>query len=224
MRVTIEIAGDLRAGMRREFRAGERAVTASMREAAEGAKLDFRAMTTAGGLGPRLARAWRSEVYPKGGDSLKAAALVWTKAPKLIRAFSENTLIRSKNGLFLAIPTENAPKKGVGGGKISPSNFPEGRYGRLRFVYRPGKPSLLVVDAVGVNKSGKIGRQRKNFGKTKAGNFRSGVTTVVMFILVPQVRLRKRIDIDSVARKWGSRLAGAIVRRWEAAARDGNGS
>jgi hypothetical protein len=40
---------------------------------------------------------------------------------------------------WLAIPTENAPRKGVGGKRISPSTFPEQCLGRLRLVARPGR-------------------------------------------------------------------------------------
>ena len=34
----------------------------------------------------------------------------------------------------------------------------------------------------------------------------SGLTTVVMFILVPQVRMRKRLDVKKVTERWSRRL------------------
>ncbi|WP_353799190.1 DUF6441 family protein, partial [Thalassospira sp.] len=106
------------------------------------------------GLGTRLARTWRSRAYPNKGYD--AASLVWSKAPQIVRTFDRGTVIKSKSGFWLAIPTASAPKRGVGGKRITPSNFPEYRFGPLRFVYRRGQPSLLVVD--GVRVSGKTGR------------------------------------------------------------------
>jgi hypothetical protein len=42
------------------------------------------------------------------GVSLNAAAVVWSKAPVIIGAHDAGALIRSKNGLWLAIPTASA--------------------------------------------------------------------------------------------------------------------
>jgi hypothetical protein len=50
--------------------------------------------------------------------------LVYTKAPQIVRAFDEGTLIRSRRGRFLAVPTENAPRKDTDGRRISPSTVP----------------------------------------------------------------------------------------------------
>lgn len=57
-----------------------------------------------------------------------------------------------KSCVWLAIPTPLAPKRGVGGKRIHPGNFPEHRFGLLRFVYQRGRPSLLVLDGVHINK------------------------------------------------------------------------
>ena len=94
----------------------------------------------------RHANSWRDKHYPN--QKLDAASLVYTKAPQIIRAFDEGAVIRSRRGRFLAIPTENAPRKGTDGKRISPSTFPEHRFGPLRFVPRPSGPSLLVEDGL----------------------------------------------------------------------------
>jgi len=47
---------------------------------------------------------------------MRAATLVWSKAPQIIRTFDEGAVIRSESGLWLAIPTQQTPKRGVGGG------------------------------------------------------------------------------------------------------------
>jgi hypothetical protein len=49
--------------------------------------------------------------------------VVYTRAPQIIRAFDEGAVIWSARGRFLAIPTENVPRKGTDGRRISPSTF-----------------------------------------------------------------------------------------------------
>jgi hypothetical protein len=68
-------------------------------------------------------------------------------------------VIRSKRRRFLAIPTENAPRKGTDGRRI-PSTFTEHRFGPLRFVPRQSGPSLLVVDGLRASFSRKTGELR----------------------------------------------------------------
>src|ERR687891_78500 len=96
--------------------------------------------------------------YPN--QKLDAASLVYTKAPQIIRAFDEGAVIRGRRGRFLAIPTENAPRKGTDGKRISPRTFPEHRFGSLRFVPRPSGPSLLVVDSLRASFSRNSGELR----------------------------------------------------------------
>lgn len=211
MRLAAAVEGNLRDLLETDLQRGERAVTQAVRQAGVGLKEDLRSQTVVAGLGPRLARTWRSEIYPRGGASLGAAALVWSKAPAIMRAFTEGAIIRSKTGLFLAIPTEAAPARGVGGKRISPNNFPDHIYGPLRFVYRRGAPSLLVVDGL----RARSGRPGKFAPASKRAASRGHTATVVMFILVPQVRLKKRIDLDEAADRWIAGLPSMIVREWE---------
>lgn len=212
MRLQAALVGRLDEYLREELKRGEGATTRGVRRAAEGLKNELRSQTIGGGLGPRLARTWRSESYPRGGQSLGAAALVWTKAPQVLQAFDDGVLIRSTNGKFLAIPTDAAPKRGVGGKRINPSNFPEHSLGRLRFVYRRGAPSLLVVDGLRA-RTGKRG----GFGRAGKRALAKGQTaTVVMFVLVPQVRLKKRLDVKRAAEKWVRQLPSLILEEWGA--------
>ena len=142
MKLAAMIARSLQADMQAELRDIERAVTTGTRDAGRGLKTELRRQVTSAGLGQRLANSWRDKHYPN--QKLDAASLVYTKAPQIIRAFDEGAVIRSRRGRFLAIPTENAPRKGTDGRRISPSTFPEHRFGPLRFVPRPSGPSLLV--------------------------------------------------------------------------------
>ena len=210
MRLEAALQGDLERHMKAEVRAAGRAVVTGTRRAVDGLKHEMRAQVASAGLGRRLANSWRGRIYEN--KTLDAAGRVWTKAPTIMRAFDEGVTIRSQKGFWLAIPTPAAPRRGVGGKRISPSTFPEHRFGPLRFVYRgSGKPSLLVVDGLRAR-----GGKRGGFSRAgkRAQTTGRGLTTVVMFIMVPRVRLRKRLDVTRAGRHWQRRLPRLIANSW----------
>jgi hypothetical protein len=168
-------------------------------------------------LGQRLANIWRGEVYPKGQMSIKAAGLVYSRAPEVVGAHDQGTTIRSKDGFWLAIPLP-AAGKGPRGKRMTPGLWEKLRGQRLRFVYRRGKPSLLVAE----NQRARQG-QRGGFSvaSQKAQTTGQGLVTVPMFLLVPQVTLKKKLDIDSASRRWVSTLANRIGHRFDEAERKG---
>ena len=213
MRLQAAIQGDLNALLQAELGAAERAVTAGVRAATDGLKTELRGQITGAGLGARLANTWRGEIYPKSGQSIGAAGYVWSKAPGIVRLYAEGAVIRSKQGLFLAIPTPAAGRFGDGRRKITPGDWERIHGMRLRFVYRRGSPSLLVADNARLTKRG---RAVANIGRSKGNAFTrlSGRTTVPLFILVPQVRVRKRLDVDGAAQKWIAALPGLVLRNW----------
>jgi len=75
----------------------------------------------------------------------------------------------------------------------------------LRFIYRRRGPSLLVAEGrlnsrgIGVASRSKTGR---------------GLATVPVFLLVPQVKLRKRLDLARDAARVQAQVPGRIVREW----------
>jgi hypothetical protein len=191
---------------------GERAVATGTREAGRGLKTELRRQVASAGLGQRLANSWRDRHYPN--RRLGAASLVYAKAPQIIRAFDEGAVVRSKRGRFLAIPTENTPRKGNDGRRISPSTFPDHRFGPLRSVPRPSGQSLLVVDGLRASFSRQTGELRGFRRATdRARRSGHGLTTVVMFLLMPQVKLRKRLDVTRTAERWSVQLSGLIERQ-----------
>ncbi len=211
MKLNATIIGSLAAEMQAEQRHIERSVPNGIKAAGDGLKGSLRKQVIAAGLGARLSRTWRGRAYNNQGYN--AASLVWSKAPRIIYAFDEGVTIRSKDGFWLAIPTAAARNLSIGGKRINPSNFPEHRFGPLRFVYRRGKSSLLVVDDVRVNaKTGRTGRRAKGGGRTKSGSYKQGIATVAMFVLVPQVKLRKRLDIAGAVRQWTGRLPDLVAQ------------
>lgn len=193
----------------------------------------------------RLSKTWRMRLYPdqlsngpqttaqafagvRGRQrAVDAAAYLYSRAPVIQRAFEEGVTIRSSNGFFLAIPTEAAPQRDIGsrGSRRRLIEAAELRYGPLRFVSRPNGPSLLVADAR-QNSRGRFVRASDRVRRT--GN---QLATVVVFLLVPQARLKQRLDgaairdrADAAFESWFQRrlnvlLAEADARR--AAARFG---
>jgi hypothetical protein len=212
MKFAATIARSLQAGLQSKLRDIERAVTSGTRDAGRGLRTELRRQVVNAGIGQRLANSWRDKHYPN--QKLDAASLVYTKAPQIIRAFDDGAVIRSRRGRFLAIPTENAPRKGTDGRRISPSTFPEHRFGPLRFVPRQSGPSLLVVDGLRASfsrKSGELRGFRRATDRARAQG--EGLTTVVMFLLVPQVKLPKRLDVARAAERWSARLPALIEQQ-----------
>ncbi|PZO63617.1 MAG: hypothetical protein DI498_13090 [Paracoccus denitrificans] len=204
MRLKLDIDPDLVAMMQAEIRAGEKAVTGAMREAGTGLKTAWRGQITGAGLGRRLANSIRNATYPKAGDSLNATALVWSKAPVIIGAHNAGPLIRSRDGFWLAIPTEAAGKS-LRGGRFTPGEWERRNGLRLRFVYRRRGPSLLVAEGR-LNTKGRAVASRSKTGR--------GHATVPIFLLVPQVRLPKRLDLAQDAERAADGVPGRIVGKW----------
>jgi len=206
MKLKLDIVPDIAAMMAAEVAAGEKAVSAAMREAGTGLKSAWRGQITGAGLGTRLANSIRSQNFPRSGESLDAAALVWSKAPVIVGAHDTGPLIRSKTGLWLAIPTPAAGKS-LRGGRITPAEWERRRGLRLRFVYRRRGPSLLVAE-------GRL--NSRGFGVASRSKTGRGRTTVPIFLLVPQVRLAKRLDLARDAERVVDGVPALIVAKWVA--------
>lgn len=217
MRVLAALTGNLEQHMAAEIRDAEIGVTRGIAAGAEGLKAELRAQVTGAGLGERLAKTWRSEVYPPGKPSTNAAAMVWSKAPLLMDAFNRGATIRPGGGRqLLAIPTSAAGK--VAGSPTTKRLTPELWQKRtglpLRYVQRPGRLPVLVADGVRVNSRGAA---VSNMGKRKDGSTYTrlrNVASAVIFILVPQARLKKRLDIEAAGRKWQGRVPGLVLENW----------
>jgi hypothetical protein len=217
MRFTLK-TDDFAKGLTETEGEAARSITGAMREVAGGLKADLRADVVDAGLGQRLANTWRGKTYPEGGISLEAATFVWSKAPNIVDAFDRGVTVKSSRGFWLAIPTPAAGVKGLSATgalkRITPGGWERRTGVRLRFVYRRGRPSLLVADNARLSKKGLA---RPNIGRTRAGaqfTRLKGRSTVVVFILVPQVTLRKRLDIASIAQRWADRVPGTIASHW----------
>jgi hypothetical protein len=229
--------GDLRQALAAEVRAGERAATGAVREGTEAQKRELRGQVLAafGGRGRGLANAWRSQVFPRSGVSLRAAGLVWTKVPNVIDAFERGALIRAKGGRrFLAIPTGfNAARgwrgRGDKGLRVTPAQMVASGQGFLRpfrsgrgFVWclplRQGEPTgrrrrtrLIAGGVAEVGTANRKGREAWARGLLEQG-------MVPMFLLLPLVQLAKRLDVRGAAERAGARVPRRFVALWEAEA------
>jgi hypothetical protein len=212
VKLDVQIDGDLSVPLEAEITAAEKAVTAGVARTGEALKAAWRAQVTGAGLGRRLANAIRANRYPRSGESISAASLVFSRAAEITDAFDRGVLIRSKHGLWLAIPTAEAGTRGVGRARITPLGWERRTGMRLRFVFRRGRPSLLVADDARVNARGLAAAKR---GRRRRDGMLTGAATVVVFLLVPQVRLAKRLDLARDAERAHAALPGLIVANWE---------
>lgn len=218
MKLGVSFTPDLVALMRAEVAAGQKAVSATMTQAGADLKSAWRAQITGAGLGQRLANTIRSQTYPKGRNSLDAAALVWSNAPVIIGAHDTGPLNRSTNGFWLAIPTPAAGKS-TRGGRLAPGEW-ERRTGlRLRFIYRRRGPSLLVAEGrlnIKGRAFGRLTRPHRGHGPASPSRSKTGrgVVTAPIFLLVPQVKLPKRLDLARDAERAHDAVPGLIVANW----------
>lgn len=209
-------ADKLSVEMAAEIAAGERAVWRGIDKTATKIKASWR-QDVKSRLGQRLANAIRSRTYPEKGASLDAASLIYARpgkgkrggAAEIILGHEEGSLIRSSVGFWLTIPTEEAGK-GRRGANMTVGEW-ERRHGtRLQFVYRARGPSLLVAP-VKLTKSGRLGKGRM----TKAGAYATGTFTSVIFLLVPQAKLRKKLNLRAAADRIAMELPQNIAREWQ---------
>ena len=95
--------------------------------------------------------------------------------------------------------------KSLRGGRITPGEWERRRGLRLRFVYRRTGPSLLVAEGR-LNTKGQAVVSRSKTGR--------GKVTAPIFLLVPQVKLPKRLDLDRDAGRALDSVPGLIVANW----------
>lgn len=187
MRLDIALQGKLSEYLENEYKKGAIAVTKGITHATDGLKNAMRSQVKSSGLSNRLANTWRGNVYPKGKKSISAAGVVYSKVPKIMVGFEYQTVIRGKDGFWLAIPTPAIPKK-IGGKKTTPALYEKIKGIRLRYVYRSNQASLLVHE-----------QKRK---------------TIIAFWLVPQVKMPKLIHFEAEGEKWQKRLPTLILQNW----------
>jgi hypothetical protein len=226
--------GDLRQVLAAEVRAGERAAMSAIRAETDQVKGELRQQVTdsLGGNARGVANAWRSQTFPRTGQSLRPAGLIWTKVPAIIDAFERGAVIRAKGGRkFLAIPTGfNAARgrrgRGEKGMRVTPAQMVASGQAFLRpfasgrgFVWclplrageqtgRRRRTRLIAGGVAEIGTGNRKGREAWARSMLKRG-------MVPMFLLLPQVTLTKRLDVKGAAERGLRRLPGRFVAAWE---------
>jgi hypothetical protein len=202
-------------------------ITAAERTVTAGVKNDWREQINANFTKPtKLANSIRSRDYPGGArTSLDPAGMIWTKAPKIIDAYVHGAVIRPNGHKFLAIPTADTPKKRQGQ-PMTPEEV-ENHFGkRLIFIEPRARgfftPTSLKAHGVGyLVVKGLVIRKSTNRYRNATANelpggkrrYQKSISTVVMFILVPEAKVTKRLDLDQLVANAQARYVGLVGGR-----------
>lgn len=214
MRLSLKV-DDPRTALQQAATDVEVSVTEAMDEVTSGLKTDLRDQVTGAGLGQRLARTWRGKRFPENRPSMNSAAYVWSKAPDIIDGFERGPTIRTVNGgKYLAIPTDNVPKRRRGdggrGSHMSPEQVEIAFKQKLKFAKAGNGRLIAFVEVIAA-------KNRRGYRAPTKGRIARGrrPAAVVMFVLVPQVHMPKRLDVDGAATRWADRVPGLIAQHWK---------
>lgn len=211
MRLDAKAIGDIRRNLRKETEFISRLATKATKEATNGLKADLRNDVVGSGFGVRLSRTWQSKIYDDNGVDVKG--FVYSRAPEIIESFDQGAVIRAREGRYLAIPTQNAPKR-INRRKPTPDLYIEHK-GDLRFVRSNRGTAFLVADDRRASYSRKTGEFR-GFRKASQRSLKTGrgLTTVVMFILIPTAKMPKKLDVQKIADQWGIKHIDLMVKQY----------
>lgn len=208
-----------------------KAATAAMREAGDLLKKQGRSNILSGGLGQKFANAWRVAVYPSKGFTLDPAIYGHHNIPYSL-IFQTGGTIHGKSGL-LWLPLPTVPK--VGKRIAQPRDLTGVKLFSIRS--KTGQEPLLAakIRNKGANRNSRIRGQvslpalragtnaasirdtsrlkAKQRGGVKASNATANIITVPLFHGVPSVTLRRRFNLDEVAREVAARIAGMYEAR-----------
>lgn len=167
----------------------------------------------------KLWRAIKSDTYPYGSQvSRHPVGVVYAnggpRTQGAIRFFTEPGRVAARDGFFLAIPLPAAGSRGDNR-DLTPGEW-ERRTGiTLRFVYRPGRASLLVADEGTLNARTGTYRpitRRRTQADARRG-FTRGATTTPIFVLIPSVGFANRVSLRPLIDSAGNVLAREVTRR-----------
>lgn len=185
-------------------------ITSAVHQAGALLKNAWRAQIVGAGLSSRLGNTVQSTNYPRYEDSMSAAAVVAVKGktPNFVLSELESgAVINTARGRFLAIPTQNVPL-GPRGVRLRPEALEVLNGFKLRFAQNRQGTKMLVADAV-TARSGR-GVRPATRGRVSRGRKAS---TVVFYILVPQVTIKKRLNLMADADRIGDEMGQLIAER-----------
>lgn len=202
---------ELQAAADEVIRAALSEVTAAVAEETRGLEKDLEKITRLAIKG-KLWRAWASESFPRSGPAREPSGSVFLngkfRTRGAIEFFTQEGRIRGKSGQYLAIPLPAAGPRGRLR-DLTPGEWERRNGAQLRFVYRPGKPSLLVLDEGVLSKKHRYGRLNTD-RRRKTGR---GNTTVPIFVLVPFVDFKPAFAIEPIVQRRQRLLQDNLDRR-----------
>ncbi|RYD54651.1 MAG: hypothetical protein EOP60_07185 [Sphingomonadales bacterium] len=167
----------------------------------------------------RLWRAWASKVYPRGAQiAREPVGEVYVNGSERTKGamtfWSSSGRIRGKADQWLAIPTDAAGSTGRGR-NLTPGQWEAQTGQRLRFIYRGGRRSaLLVADGTTNRRSGDYRPiTRKRTMADERRGFVRGAQSVIIFVLVPSVAFGNRIAIEPAIERARGRIAQDFLAR-----------
>lgn len=191
MKLHAFVDGTWRETLQEEAEAAAPAISAAVRLATDGLKGSYRAQVRSAGLGNKLANTWRSNHYQQG--QINAAGYVFSKAASIMAGYQEGGVIRANRAQWLLIPTEEAGGQ-IRRRRVTPKLWERANGVKLRPVFVQGGGLGLLI-APPLQKGGK---------------------DRVIFLLVRQVKLQKRLDLDPPAQEWEAKLPQLVVDNWRA--------
>ena len=235
--LTATLRGDLRAAMEAEVRDAARAMRRGVERAGREVQAELRAQARSGGFtdrGRAIANSWRLNLYPSPAAAprtLRPAALVWSRAPRLVDAFDRGTPITARGQRYLAFPTGYNAAGGRrsasarGGVMVTPAQMRAAR--GQAFILRSKSNPAVRLWCLRVRAASGIGRRARRLRlfvgpnvEVLGGNRRGQQQRardilaqgfVPMFFLLRQVRLRKRLDIAAIRRRAPAILARSLA-------------
>lgn len=200
------------------------------------------------GLG-RLGNAWRFAVYPgRGTRTLNPALYVYPKGrpggrtQEALKAHEHGAVIRPDGGRYLAIPTGyNKPRgfrKMSGAPLISPAEMISMKKWTYTLPTKDGSGLvwfLRVTEAAAKTRNGRVQRLAfaggMKLGGRSGGQLGSGRGkrvgdilkrgAVPMFILMPQIRIRKRTDAGGIVDRHARALPALVAAEMAKGGRNG---
>lgn len=208
LQLQLALEGNLQKYLNAQDQGMRTAATATIKYTADQITFDMRNQVRQAGMGIRFSNTWQDKVYPKDTPAINPAGYVYSKA-SYMRGFNDGVVIRSKDGFFLAIPTPEAGK-GLGGKRLTPGEWEKMHGERLRYIYRAGGASLLVADDQRARTGKRGGFSRASDSAISTGR---GLTSVIIFFLVPQVTITKRLNFQAAYELRISQLPAEFAKR-----------
>ena len=211
MKFGTSIIGDVRKDLVRFDLKLAKATKGGIAEGTDGLKRGLRGQVRSAGMSQRLANTWQDDVYPRG-PSKNAAGSVYSKAPHIIYAYDHGTVIRARNGRYLAVPLPETRKYiNVEGRRtrLTPTLFQ--RQTGIKLVFLAGNGKYPVLAAIGARRSkngrvSAIGTRKATKRLGERSLLPDGYGAIPMFVMIPQAAVRKKLDVAAAAAEWGALL------------------